>query len=243
MNDQKKHYNDLMDGNSRPTFFTKETRYNVEGLLRKKNIFDHFDQYVKNHISPDDKILDYGCGPGTFSIKMSKMTKNIVCGVDISENFINECGRLKKKLNLKNFMPSAISPGSLPFKDNTFDKILLFHVIHHLEDIEKNFKEINRVLKKNGKIIIYEPNKLNPLIALIHLIDPVERGLLSLGTKKKYIKIFNKFNLHCIDFRFSGIIVGPNSKILNIISLILNIKYMSKLFGWLNPNLILVAKK
>ena len=34
MNDQKKHYNNLMDGNSRPTF-TKETRYNVEGLLRK----------------------------------------------------------------------------------------------------------------------------------------------------------------------------------------------------------------
>ena len=64
-----------------------------------------------------------------------------------------------------------------------------------------------------------------------------------MGTKKKYIKIFNKFNLRCIDFRFSGIIVGPNSKILNIISLILNIKYMSKLFGWLNPNLILVAKK
>ena len=243
MNDQKKHYNNLMDGNSQSTFFTKETRYNVEELLTKKNIIEHFDKFVENHISPNDKILDYGCGPGTFSIKMSKITKNNVYGVDISENFIDECMRLKKKFNLKNFIPSCINSGSLPFENNTFDKILLFHVIHHLEDIEKNFKEINRVLKKNGKIIIYEPNKLNPLIAVIHLIDPIERGLLSLGTKKKYLKLLDKFNFSCIDFRFSGIIVGPKSKILNVISFILNIKYINKLFGWLNPNLVIIAKK
>ena len=36
MNDQKKHYNNLMDSNSQRTFFTKETRYNVEELLTKK---------------------------------------------------------------------------------------------------------------------------------------------------------------------------------------------------------------
>ena len=33
------------------------------------------------------------------------------------------------------------------------------------------------------------PNKLNPLIWLLHLLDPIERGLLRVGTKKKYYNI------------------------------------------------------
>lgn len=243
MIDPKKHYNNLMDGKAQLTIFSKNTRYNVEEILKKEIIYEHFDEYVKNHINSNDKILDYGCGPGTFSIKMSKMTNDIVYGVDISENFIDECFRLKNKLNLDNFRPSFIEPGILPFENNTFDVILLFHVIHHLEDIEKNFSEINRVLKKNGKIIIYEPNKLNPLIALIHLIDPIERGLLKLGTKKKYLQILNKFNMECVDFRYSGIIVGPKSKVLTFLSKILNKKLIKNYLGWLNPNLVLVAKK
>ena len=174
---------------------------------------------------------------------MSSMTKNDVHGIDISKNFINECIRLKKLLKINNFIPQFIDKNTIPFEDNSFDVVLLFHVIHHLDDLDKNFKEIHRVLKKNGKIIIYEPNKLNPLVALIHLIDPAERGLLKVGTKKKYLKILKKFNLECVDFRFSGIIVGPNLSILNFISYVLSLKYINKLFRWLNPNLVIIAKK
>ena len=61
------------------------------------------------------KFLIMGVALNFFN-KNVKNDKNIVCGVDISDNFIKECKRLKKKLNLKNFLPSAISPARYHLK-------------------------------------------------------------------------------------------------------------------------------
>ena len=69
------------------------------------------------------------------------------------------------------------------------------------------------------KIIVYEPNKLNPLIWLLHLIDPNERGLLSLS-KNKYKQILNRHNFTMLNFIYSGIIV-VQTQILSLISYIL----------------------
>jgi len=46
----------------------------------------------------------------------------------------------------------------LPFGDNTFDVLCSFQVIEHLEKPEHFFKEANRVLKKDGLLIISTPN-------------------------------------------------------------------------------------
>ena len=125
------------------------------------------------------------------------MTRNEVHGVDISEAFIDQCNYIKNNLNIKNFYPQHVKNNTLPFDDNTFDLILIFDVVHHLEKIDENFSEIKRVLKKNGKIIVYEPNKLNTNM-LLHL-SSYERGLLSLGTKTKYKQI-NRHNFTMLNF-------------------------------------------
>ena len=65
------------------------------------------------------KVLDYGCGPGTFSIKLSKMTRNEVHGVDISEAFIDQCNYIKNNLNIK-FLPQHVKNNTLPFDDSYF---------------------------------------------------------------------------------------------------------------------------
>ena len=89
----KNFYDKLMNGKSIFTFFTKDTRYNVDTILKKNNIEVYFDNEVKKIINKDDLILDYGCGPGTFSIKLSKLTNKNVHSVDISNNF----RRVRKK--------------------------------------------------------------------------------------------------------------------------------------------------
>ena len=219
---KKNFYDKLMNGKSIFTFFTKDTRYNVDTILKKNNIEVYFDNEVKKIINKDDLILDYGCGPGTFSIKLSKLTNKNVHSVDISKQFLEECEKSKKKYNSDNIKTQLIEGNKLPFNNDYFDKVLLFDVIHHLEEPEIALREIYRVLKKNGKIIIYEPNKLNPLIALMHLIDPIERGLLKFGTKKTYLNLLKKVNLKITFDQYSGIIVGPDSLIFEMISIILN---------------------
>ena len=69
-----------------------------------------------------------------------------VHGIDISEGFIEQCNLLKKELSISNFYPHHTKNQNLPYDNNTFDIILLFDVIHHLENIDQNFSEIKRNL-------------------------------------------------------------------------------------------------
>ena len=109
----------------------------------------------------------------------------------ISDEFIEQSINNFKKYNINNIKVQKVEPEKLPFEDQKFDVILIVDVIHHLDDIKKNINEIKKFLKKGGKLLIYEPNKLNPLIWLTHLIDKNERGLLRVGSFRKYREIFD----------------------------------------------------
>ena len=74
--------------------------------------------------------------------------------------------------NFKEYFPDAISSDilfaewldavldahHLPFGDETFDNIILFDVLHHLQDPGSFFSHAERVLKHGGRIIMMEPN-------------------------------------------------------------------------------------
>lgn len=73
--------------------------------------------------------------------------------------------------NFKEFAPNVISTDivplpwvdvvadaqNLPFKNHSFDNIVLFDVLHHIENVSLFFHEALRVLKPNGRLIIMEP--------------------------------------------------------------------------------------
>src|SRR3989344_210525 len=93
------------------------------------------------------KVLDIGCGDGYGSRVLEYADYT---GVDISP----KAGRYLKK-----FFVSDCK--KLPFKDNAFDTILMFEVIEHLTATEQVLKELKRVLKDGGRIIITTPNSRN----------------------------------------------------------------------------------
>ena len=238
-----KFYDDLIKGNKNFTIFTKDTRYNINKILEKKNLKKYFDNVVSKFIKNDPYILDYGCGPGTFLLKLSSLSNSKLFGVDISNEFIKESKKNIEERKIQNIDVKLVEAEQLPFNDETFDVILIVDVIHHLDDIEKNLSEIYRVLKKNGKILIYEPNMLNPLIWITHIIDRNERGLMIVGMFKKYEEIFKKLDLKVEIKEYNGIVIGPSSKILDLISDFLNLKFIYPLLGFLNPKIFLVVTK
>ncbi|MGV8151960.1 MAG: class I SAM-dependent methyltransferase [Candidatus Nanoarchaeia archaeon] len=86
----------------------------------------------------------------------NKTKLNLGCGADYKEGWLNvdnsnvELGKeIKKDLNWDlNKLP-------YPFKDNTFEEILLSYVIEYLDEPIKILKELARISKNNGKIILY----------------------------------------------------------------------------------------
>lgn len=94
-------------------------------------------------------ILDIGCGN---SKNMNYRTDCTYIGVDICENFINQ----NKKTSNCNYIIADCN--SIPLQSNTIDYILSIAVIHHLSTYERRLKaieEIYRLLKINGKALIY----------------------------------------------------------------------------------------
>lgn len=94
-------------------------------------------------------VLDDGCG-ADFD-KLALLPRNIkYIGVDASELVVN---KLKKaKYNVK-----LMDATDLKFRENTFDYILSFSVLEHIEDDLKYLIEAHRVLKPNGHLLLNVP--------------------------------------------------------------------------------------
>ena len=69
---------------------------------------------------------------------------------------------------------------SLPFTDNSFDLVFCAATLHHVDDQEKGVKEMTRVLKKGGKLILVEPNWLFPTNIWAGVSNPVERNVFNM---------------------------------------------------------------
>lgn len=100
-------------------------------------------------------VLDLGCGFGEAVRYFNERSIKTI-GVDSCPHSIRECVRQDK--NNKYLIGNALN---IPFKPNTFDIVLFLDVIEHLPKGKeiKALKEINRVLKKGGMVILSTPNK------------------------------------------------------------------------------------
>ena len=102
---------------------------------------------VKNEIvkHANGYVLDIGCGEKPFYGYIQKQIE-IYIGLDYPGT-----QHLKEHIDIFGIA------NDLPFKKASFDMILLTQVIEHLEDPQKVFFEVNRVLKQNGVLVISWP--------------------------------------------------------------------------------------
>lgn len=116
------------------------------------NIARH--RYSKFKIKNTDRILDLGCGDG-IGISILKDSGNFnIFGLDISKMSLKVAK--KKHPDVKFVLGSAMK---LPFKNNSFDIVLVDSVFHHLKDYPTSIREIYRVLVRGGKLCFIEPHE------------------------------------------------------------------------------------
>jgi ubiquinone/menaquinone biosynthesis C-methylase UbiE len=162
-------------------------------LLKMDNrTFDDFDAYAKNYrdihsqnvqLSGADsyyfaeqrvvmlqayekneslQVLDLGCGDGASEIFIQQYFSNWkVEGIDVSKESI----AMAEKQGIANASFNVYDGIHIPFADSSFDIIFVAGVLHHVEFSlhDAMIKEMKRVLKAGGRLLIYEHNPLNPL--------------------------------------------------------------------------------
>ena len=128
-------------------------KWPAEPLIRILN-----GKYLKYRIKKKTnvKILDVGCGTGNNLILFNNK-KNKLYGTEVTTKTAKLTQDYLKSINVE----AEILKGTnlkLPFKNNFFDILISVNTIHYEKtnkDILKSLKEYNRVLKKNGKVIIF----------------------------------------------------------------------------------------
>lgn len=131
----------------------------LPGKTSKRLEEDHFARYqflkkmVRNSV-----ILDVACGTGYGTKIIKKLGAKSVYGLDISKESIKYAKKNYAAPGIKYFLGSA---DKMPFIDEFFDLVVSFETIEHLNDqVRTNYlKEIHRVLKSKGILVISTPNK------------------------------------------------------------------------------------
>jgi GT2 family glycosyltransferase/2-polyprenyl-3-methyl-5-hydroxy-6-metoxy-1,4-benzoquinol methylase/glycosyltransferase involved in cell wall biosynthesis len=118
---------------------------------------EHLHRYaIASEFCKDNSVLDIACGEGYGSHLISKNAAQIV-GVDIDQLTVEHANAKYKKTNLTFLQGSC---AEIPCKSGMFDIVVSFETIEHHDEHEEMLKEIKRVLKPNGLLIISSPDKL-----------------------------------------------------------------------------------
>lgn len=127
----------------------------VEGkhwwFVGRRAILEEFLRQIIQNPKPgfqNPKILDVGCGTGANLEMLANF--GTAEGVDISDDALDFC----KAKGLKAHKGLA---ESLPFEAESFDLVTALDVVEHLDDDIAGLKEIHRILKKDGKTLIFVP--------------------------------------------------------------------------------------
>ncbi|MFH1169939.1 MAG: class I SAM-dependent methyltransferase [Chloroflexota bacterium] len=105
-----------------------------------------------------DRFLDVGCGEGNLVFLMAEKYKQVY-GLDISEARIERARERAKNLDGEraHFQAADVSEG-IPFGDGYFDAVSSIAVLEHVFDPLGLLREIRRVLRTGGHLIVVMPN-------------------------------------------------------------------------------------
>lgn len=137
--------------------------------MNKGNKYICLNSYKLLNPKSNSLILEIGMGNGFFVKDLLSQNENLkYVGLDFSQTMVDEAISLNQ--NLINEQKASFLNGSidnLPFKNDSIDYITTTNTIYFWPDLIKNTKEIYRVLKPNGKILIgYRSKELMDKIEL-----------------------------------------------------------------------------
>lgn len=138
----------------------------------------NFEPWFKKFLDKNDLVLDIGCNNGQQTLKAAKVVKKII-GIDVDEKLLEIAKREAKRKRISNVTFLVVSAETkLKFRENSFDKVLFFDVLEHIENQNLALSEIWRVLKKDGLLLLSVPNKntswkrLQRSVGLSYFSDP-----------------------------------------------------------------------
>ena len=170
----------------------RKSMFDFSGKYKFIAIFTNPNFFVRYHLFENIKqmskelsgdLLDFGCGAKPYRELFTRCDKYVGCDItDSGHDHVNE--------DIDVYYDGV----SLPFKDESFDSIFSSEVFEHVINLEVILPELNRVLKRGGKMLITVPFVWNE-----HEIPYDFRRYTSYGIKKA----LNKYGFRVVKYKKS----------------------------------------
>ena len=166
--------------------------------VRQKYILKLVEEFSHSN---KDKILDVGCGPGFLSIDLAKSGHTVV-GVDTSEKMIS----ISKKQAFNSGVTGCDfyigDAEKTNFKDASFDCVVASGVIEYMNKDDIMLKEMNRILKPNGHLILNVSNVMGYSNALNFFTDNLKKipGIMNVASKLRKNIMQSKYGADQLHF-------------------------------------------
>jgi SAM-dependent methyltransferase len=115
-----------------------------------RGMYDRLQDAIDEYVRPSDTVLDAGCGSGrVFQHRLAGRVRRVV-GVDVTDE-------PRANPNIDGAVTGDLR--ALPLRDASFDLIVMSHVAEHLSEAEAAFRELARVLRPGGRLLLLTPNR------------------------------------------------------------------------------------
>jgi len=117
-------------------------------------------RHVAKSAQPGMKVLEVGCGPGTFAEHLAAV--ELTCLDPSEEMLVVAKKRVDAARSSRSEAPASYveaTAESLPFKDKTFDRVFCLFSFRDFHDKKKGLEEMLRVLKPGGRLVICDAGK------------------------------------------------------------------------------------
>lgn len=174
-----------------------EEEYDFANGTRKIRKVDEQFPYIIQGLNSLEKkeniyILDAGCGDGMYINGLKELGYTQIIGLDLFDEIADKS---------TNYVRGSID--ELPFEENVFDFVYCTSCVNYLEDVESGIKEMSRVLKKGGILLITVTTKYS-LFSLHRILKKILK-----------LKNTNHINYHMFKyslFKYIGFLKQMDSK-------------------------------
>lgn len=125
-----------------------------------------------NFLTPNDKILDAGCGSGNVLLKFAPNVR-LAMGIDNNNACISFLRKKIKKSHLQNTSVYCMNLLNIKMPSQSFHKIIMTEILEHFseDDVRQVLGQIKKILAQEGKILITTPNYKSPWMIIEVLLD------------------------------------------------------------------------
>lgn len=190
-------------------------------------------------------ILDVGSNTSGESEVLFHLGYKMI-PTDINEIALSFSKKRAKQIRNEELFYFASDAHSIPIEDNSFENIIAFEVLHHMEELNTVLSEIHRVLLPGGHLFTLEPYTFNPYRRLSEIRDFFRGTIEKSFSVSKLKKLFTKNGFEVISIQ--KVVLPPSmwkkENVGSVRSFLKDLYYScAKNVSWLFGSVVLVAQK